>query len=126
VALTPPTERNSAGVGALWARAKIASLMDTLAQGADVAQVRPAVLRVALEHHLVSAYTSLVAVDVTPTNPDGSVKTAMVKASLPQGYVGGTLPQTDTPALLQMLLGLFALSSAAFVAFLGRNAPRPA
>ena len=123
VALTPPPDRNAAGVGALWARAKIASLMDTLAQGADAAQVRPAVIRVALEHHLVSAYTSLVAVDVTPTGPGGDVKTAMVKANLPQGWAAGTqIPQTDTPATLQLLLGLLALLAAATVTVVGRRA----
>ena len=124
VALTPPPDRDAAGVGALWARAKIASLMDTLAQGADVAQVRPQVVNVALEHHLVSAYTSLVAVDLTPTGPTDGLKTAMVKASLPQGYVGGGIPQTDTPATLQLLLGLFALVSAAIVTILGRRTAR--
>jgi Ca-activated chloride channel family protein len=125
VALTPPPDRNAAGVGALWARAKIASLMDTLAQGADAAQVRPAVIRVALEHHLVSAYTSLVAVDVTPTGPEGHVKTAMVKANLPQGWAAGTqIPQTDTPATLQLLLGLLALLAAATVTIIGRRAGR--
>jgi Ca-activated chloride channel family protein len=124
VALTPPPDRNAAGVGALWARAKIASLMDTLAQGADVAQVRPQVVNVALEHHLVSAYTSLVAVDVTPSGPAGGVKTAMVKASLPQGYVGGSIPQTDTPATLQLLLGMLALMSAAIVTAIGRRTAR--
>jgi len=60
------------------------------------------VLRVALDFHLVSRLTSLVAVDVTPTAPAGDVKTAMVKASLPNGWQG-TLPQTDTPAALQTL-----------------------
>jgi Ca-activated chloride channel family protein len=125
VALTPPAERDSAGVGALWARAKIGSLMDALAQGADVAQVRPAVIRVALEHHLVSAYTSLVAVDVTPTGPTDGLKTAMVKASLPQGSAG-QLPQTDTPATLQFLLGLMALAFAALMTAVGRRSARPA
>jgi Ca-activated chloride channel family protein len=125
VALTPPTDRNAAGVGALWARAKIGSLMDTLAQGADPATVRPQVVSVALEHHLVSAYTSLVAVDTAPTAPANATKTAMVKASLPQGSAAGTtLPQTDTPAALQLLLGLLALASAATVTLIGRGARR--
>jgi len=124
VALTPPPDRNAAGVGALWARAKIASLMDTLAQGADVGVVRPQVINVALEHNLVSAYTSLVAVDVTPTGPTDGLKTAMVKASLPQGYVGGSIPQTDTPATLQLLLGLLALTAAAVVTLIGRRTAR--
>ena len=123
VALTPPIDRNAAGVGALWARAKISTLMDELARGAEVEKVKPLVVKVALDHHLVSAYTSLVAVDVTPTAPADALKTAMVKASLPQGWTAGTLPQTDTPATLQMLLGLLALFAAAVVTLLGRRAP---
>ena len=122
VALTPSADSKSAGVGALWARAKIASLMDELTRGADVEAIRPQVVKVALEHHLVSTYTSLVAVDVTPTAPAMNPKVAMVKASLPQGYVDGThLPQTDTPAMLQFLLGLLALSAAGMFAVAGRR-----
>ena len=121
VALTPSPSQ--AGVGALWARAKIGSLMDTLARGADAASVRPAVVEVALEHHLVSAYTSLVAVDVTPTGP-AFTKTAMVRSSLPRGYgeVAVTLPQTDTESTLELLMGLAALAAAALVAFIGWRA----
>lgn len=119
-ALTPTSDRT--GVGALWARAKIASLMDEITRGADPASVRPHVVKVALEHHLVSAYTSLVAVDVTPTGPSHA-KTALVKASLPKGWgaYGGTIPQTDTAATLQLLMGLMALSAAAFFAVIGRR-----
>jgi Ca-activated chloride channel family protein len=125
-ALSPTSDKT--GVGALWARAKIASLMDEVTRGADPASVRPHVVKVALEHHLVSAYTSLVAVDVTPTGP-AFAKTALVKASLPAGWGanGGTIPQTDTAATLQLLMGLLALSAAAFFAVLGRRvAPREA
>jgi Ca-activated chloride channel family protein len=107
-------------VGALWARARIAHLMDEITRGGDVAELRPAVLRVALDHHLVSAYTSLVAVDVTPTG-SANMKTALVKASLPQGYVGA-IPQTDAASTFHLLLGLLGLASAAIVAIIGRRA----
>ena len=40
--------------------------------GRPGADIRNAVLDVALNHHLVSKYTSLVAVDVTPTKPAGA------------------------------------------------------
>jgi Ca-activated chloride channel family protein len=118
VALTPPTDKQSSGVGALWARAKIASLMDDLARGAVLDDVRPRVVQVAIEHHLVSPYTSLVAVDVTPTNTTGLVRTAMVASALPNGMA---LPQTDTPATLQFIMGLGALLAAASVAAMGRT-----
>jgi Ca-activated chloride channel family protein len=110
-------------VGALWARAKIASLMDELRLGADEAAIRPAVVKVALEHHLVSRYTSLVAVDVTPTAPGGDRRTALVKASLPHGTPAGQLPQTDTESTLQILLGLLALATAGMVVLVGRLIP---
>jgi Ca-activated chloride channel family protein len=119
VALTPVSD--SAGVGALWARARIAQLMDEITRGGDVAQLRPAVLRVALDHHLVSAYTSLVAVDVTSTG-SANLKTALVKASLPQGYTGA-IPQTDAASAFHLLLGLMALATAGIVAVIGRTVP---
>ncbi len=123
VALTPSSSPSASGVGALWARAKIASLMDTMRRGGDASALRAQVVQVALEHHLVSAFTSLVAVDVTPTAA-GVAKTAMVKTALPRGYEAGSIPQTDTPATLQLLLGLLALGAAAIVAVVGINAPR--
>src|SRR5258706_4671114 len=67
VALTPVTD--SAGVGALWARSRIRSLIGEITHGGDVAMLRPAVIRVAIDHHLVGAATSLVAVDCRPRNP---------------------------------------------------------
>ena len=122
VALTPEADRSAAGVGALWARAKIAAHMDELARGAPVDEIRPKVVKVALEHHLVSAYTSMVAVDITATAPAGETKSALVRASLPHGYEDGTLPQTDTAATLQLLLGLLALLGAGMTAVVGRRA----
>ena len=97
-----------------------------MTRGADPTLIRPQVVQVALEHHLVSAYTSLVAVDVTPTGPVGGIKSALVKASLPNGYVAGALPQTATSATLQFLAGLLSLLLAAIVATLGVRAGSPA
>jgi Ca-activated chloride channel family protein len=95
--------------------------MDEITRGGDVAELRPAVIRVALDHHLVSAYTSLVAVDVTPTGP-AQLKTALVKASLPQNWQGG-IPQTDASSIFHLLLGLLALATAGIVAAIGRTVP---
>ncbi len=107
VALTPSPDVDSAGVGALWARARIASLMDEVTRGVDPAVIRPQVVKIALAHHLVSAYTSLVAADV--------VQATLSRASL-------DLPQTATPAALQFVLGLLALTSAGILAAFGRHA----
>ncbi len=85
------------GVGALWARSKIESLMDQLHEGATEQDVRDQVLEVALAHQLVSQYTSLVAVDVAVSRPDvEGVATAAVPVNLPEGWnfdkVFGELP----------------------------------
>jgi len=101
------------GVAKRWAREKIASLMDSLQDGADNTKVRGQVTKTALTHHLVSKYTSLVAVDVTPTRPiESTLQTQRIKTPLPKGSDAKTflgLPKTATPAELNLLLGLMAL-----------------
>jgi len=60
------------GVARLWGRSKIDALEDELRQGAAEEMVRPQIVDLAIEHHLVSRFTSLVAVDRTPARPDGA------------------------------------------------------
>jgi Ca-activated chloride channel family protein len=103
--------RNADGVGVLWARRKIEALMDSLHEGASEDQVRDEVTRVALQHHLVSKYTSLVAVERTPTRPaDETLASRPVPTNLPAGTeYGAVFPQTATPAPLWLLSGLLAV-----------------
>jgi Ca-activated chloride channel family protein len=107
------------GIGVLWARAKIDALTDAMKGGAGEAEIRPAIVDVALTHHLVSKYTSLVAVDITPTAPAGTMPTrGALATNLPHGMsydaVFGGLPQTATPAPLMMSIGIAALLIALF------------
>lgn len=93
--------RESPGIATLWGRRKIEALMDSLHQGAKPEEVRQAVLEVALAHHLVSRYTSLVAVDATPSRPgDETVVRREVPLNLPAGWdfdkVFGTQPVQKT------------------------------
>ena len=75
------------GVGTVWARSKIAAYMDSLHEGANRSEVRSSVIKVALAHHLVSKFTSLVAIDVTPARPKGEpVVTRAVPVNLPAGW----------------------------------------
>ena len=104
----------SQGVGVLWAREKIASLMDKLAEGISKDVVKMGVVDVALDHHLVSKYTSLVAVDVTPSRPpQQDLKTKALKTNMPAGWKLGQqaqpLPQTATNSLWDLLLGLMLI-----------------
>jgi len=110
------------GVAVLWARSKIDSLMDAGRQGAPETDIRDAVLDVALTHHLVSKYTSLVAVDVTPTKPVGAdLASTALPGNVPEGLTGfDHLPRTATPAALLIAVGLFLLLAAAHMVVLRR------
>ncbi len=95
-----------------WGRRKIAQLMTRLhdARTTDARRaLRKQVVDTALAHHLVSRYTSLVAVDVTPVRARNELLTRhALKTNLPKGWsyehVFGA-PQTATNARLQLLLG---------------------
>ena len=98
------------GVDRLWARRKIAALMDRMTgKDADSNAVRCEVTEVALRHHLVSSFTSLVAVDLTPSVArDAVCISRAVPVHLPSGWdydhVFGQMPQTATPGRLLLLL----------------------
>ena len=104
------------GIGALWARDKIERLMDALSEGAAEDAIRPQVLALALEHRLLSRYTSFVAVDKTPArSADARLKSGAVPSALPAGWspagVFGELPQGATDARWHALIGLIALAA---------------
>ena len=101
---------DGAGLAAHWARAKIAALLDRRRSGAPDDAIRHAVIDVALGHHLVSPYTSLVAVDVTPVRPgDAGLHAHALKTNLPAGWdydaVFG-LGQGATAGPLHVVLGV--------------------
>lgn len=70
--VAPRTAPNGQGIGKLWARKKIADLMDLYQLGAEEQAIRQAVLDVALPHRLVSRYTSFLAVEVPRPKPEGA------------------------------------------------------
>ena len=75
------------GTANLWARDRIDRLMNQLHEGADPALVRAGVVTLGLKHHLVTKYTSLVAVDVTPTRPlDQPLSSQEMPTNLPEGW----------------------------------------
>jgi len=121
------TAREGAGLSTLWARRKIGALLDQRSPNGGDDAVRKAVIEVALAHHLVSRYTSLVAVDVTPVRPaDASLTSHALAINLPHGWdytaVFGA-GQGATPAPLHLLLGVAALLAAMVLTFRLRGAP---
>ncbi len=75
------------GIGKLWARRKIASLEAGRSYGTDYAAIDGEVEKVAIDHHLVSSRTSLVAVDVKVTRPTGeTLSSTKLPLNLPAGW----------------------------------------
>ena len=106
------------GIAAVWARAHIASLMEQQRRGAAEDDIRSGVVATALRHHLVSRYTSLVAVDKTPARTAAQkLAREQVPNLMPYGQDMNAIfgfPATATlaPALRRngsLLLGLGAL-----------------
>ncbi|HET8899145.1 MAG TPA: marine proteobacterial sortase target protein [Rhodanobacteraceae bacterium] len=112
--------RPATGLDKLWAHAKIADLEDRIARGEDETALKPAIVQTALAAHLVSRYTSLVAVDKTPARPsDAKLAHTQVPNVMPHGTV---FAQTATPARLELLLALLSLFGAALMWRAGRAA----
>ncbi|SEG52026.1 marine proteobacterial sortase target protein [Marinobacterium lutimaris] len=105
-----------AGIGIDWARRSIASWQRGAARGVDADTIRNEVTRLALDFHLVSPFTSLVAVDKTPVRPDTeSLDTKALPGKMPQGLeVKQTLQLASgaTGYELSLLLGSLMLFAA--------------
>jgi Ca-activated chloride channel homolog len=107
------------GLSVYWARQKISALMDEAFTGTAEETVRKGVLDVALAHHLVSKYTSLVAVDVTPARPTGKSEPGQTQSTkseedLESASLAG-LPKTGTSGSVQLLLGLLLIVTVAIL-----------
>ncbi len=117
--------RQSHGIGALWARARIESLEDAGRRGESVQLVREAIIETALNHHLVSKYTSLVAVDKTPVRPAAEhLNKNQVPNLMPYGQSANAIfgfPATATSARQRLLEGVLLLAAALLFASLRRT-----
>lgn len=118
------------GISSLWARKKIAALMQQK-RDAEFESIKQTIIEAALEHHLVSKYTSLVAVDVTPVRPkEEQLDSHAIPTHLPAGWDHSkvfeqSFPATATDARLNFLIGLMLmLFSAVFYYMAYRMAHR--
>jgi Ca-activated chloride channel family protein len=108
-----------AGVAAVWGRARIEHLLDRERRGDDPAEIRRAVIETALEHSLVSRYTSFVAIDKTPARPQSSkLDREPVPNLLPYGQSQEAIfgfPATATGWTGQVTAGVLLLLAALFL-----------
>ncbi|TQV73184.1 marine proteobacterial sortase target protein [Aliikangiella marina] len=106
--------KNQHGVGKLWAREKIATIMNKARHGRLTEKAQQAVTQVALEHQLVSRFTSLVAVDKTPTRIAEALYSRRIQQTRPKGSVApisypSTALQFTIPPWMSVILIVLSL-----------------
>lgn len=73
------------GVAVLWAREKIESIMNSVYHGQVSDEQKQEIIDTAIKHHIVSRYTSLIAVDKTPARTAEQLHERIVKNHKPKG-----------------------------------------
>jgi Ca-activated chloride channel family protein len=94
IAVTLPPINNFEPVASLWARRKIETLMDR----ADGEDVRKPVTELGLRFHLVTEYTSFVAVDRTRIVSNGQTRIVEQPAVIPEGVNPATTVEAEEPS----------------------------
>jgi len=110
--------RQSPGIAGVWARARIAELLDQKTAGRPEGEVRDEVLETALTHRLVSPYTSFVAVERRLSRPtDAVLEKSSVANARPHGQSDQPYawPPTATDSRWKLLIGALLLLAAGWL-----------
>jgi Ca-activated chloride channel homolog len=99
----------AAGLSKLWARERIGALSRQMHHGGDPESLKSTIVDLALKHHLVSEFTSLVAVDdvvVRPAASSGHVEQAPTSAPVGGAWATVGFAKTATTAEIWQFAGL--------------------
>lgn len=114
--IKPNQKSHADNLDTVWARQKVAKLMDQYHTGEQTQeQIKPEIIKLGIDHHILTKYTAFVAVETTPSKPQQhDAKHKHVTNLMPKGSAMRA-PNTATSATLLNLLGfLFLLFSVAF------------
>ncbi len=85
----PESSSGSESIASVWARAKVDRLISEDWQGAQNGSInkelKDEIVKVALDHHIMTQYTSFVAVEEKVVNKGGVLKTVTVPVEVPDG-----------------------------------------
>jgi Ca-activated chloride channel family protein len=111
-----PISLNTKNLDTVWARQKIAQLMDMLHTGEQSkAQIKPQVIELGIAHHVLTKFTAFIALEKTPSKPEhAKYKQTKVPNLMPKGSTM-PIPQTATPAALLSILGVLMMLVSLFV-----------
>ncbi len=110
----------ASGLSKLWARERIGALSRQLHYGGEREMLKASIIELALQHHLVSDFTSLVAIDdtvVRPADSPGHVEQAPTSAPVGGAWATTGFAKTATAADLCLLLGIGCLGLGVLLIF---------
>ena len=115
------------GITTLWARQRVEQLMDLWRHSDENgrAEIRASLIAHAIRYRLVTAFTSLVAVEEVVVNPGGESNTAAVPSELPAGWQMDKVlgaPATGTADAFFESLGITLLAVGLVLLFFTRKA----
>ena len=108
-------------IASLWGRGKVDALEESRIFGVDEVELKSRITDVALEYGLLTSYTSLVAVDRTPSRAAGhQLNSQQIPGLLPAGSTNSTVgfSSTGTGWKTQLVLALITLALATALLFL--------
>jgi Ca-activated chloride channel homolog len=103
---------DASGLSKLWARERIGTLSRQMHFGGDGEPLKAAIIDLALKHHVVSEFTSLVAVDdevVRPSGSPGHVEQAATSAPVGGAWATVGFAKTATSAEVWLCAGIACL-----------------
>jgi Ca-activated chloride channel homolog len=103
---------DTSGLSKLWARERIGTLSRQMQLGGDREPLKSAIVELALKHHVVSEFTSLVAVDdevVRSAGSPGHVEQAATSAPVGGAWATVGFAKTATTAPVWLCAGLVCL-----------------
>lgn len=105
----PEINKNNEVLGSIWARAKVDRLQAEDYQGAQSGninkEIKDEIIQTALEHHIMTNYTSFVAVEEKTVTKDGVMQTVTVPVELPDGVSREGVFGEPSPAPQQASFG---------------------
>jgi len=107
------TVGDASGLSKLWARERIGALSRQMHFGGDGEPLKAAIIDLALKHHVVSEFTSLVAVDdevVRPSGSPGHVEQAATSAPVGGAWATVGFAKTATAAEIWLCAGFACLA----------------
>lgn len=114
------------GITTLWARQRVEDMMDDWRHEGENGQssLRAAIISHAIQYHLVTKFTSLIAVEHRIVNDGGQSSTVPVPTEMPAGWSSEAVfgaPATGTSDAFLEALGLAFLIAGAGILYLSRS-----